>query len=89
MLYHESMKIYQFEKHAKVRWSGGDRTVFGTVEEHFSGPFSLKLNGRWVSKVATIEKPVYLVSLRDGRKMLKEGWELTNAEANYEKVKRY
>ena len=69
-----------FLRDSLVKWNSGDRMSYGTVVEHFSGNVKLKINGRWITKEASIDEPVYLVVKHDGRKFLVEWSDLYLAD---------
>lgn len=65
-----------YKKGQKVKWSWGNGTAEGKVEERFDRRVQRTIKGSKVVKNGTKENPAYLIEQDDGTKVLKRGSEL-------------
>lgn len=59
-----------------VKWSWGNGTAKGKVEERFERRVQRTIKGSRIVKNGTRENPAYLIEQDDGAKVLKRGSEL-------------
>lgn len=68
-----------FKKGQSVKWSWGNGTAKGKVEERFDRRVQRTIKGSKIVKNGTKDNPAYLVEQEDGGKALKKGSELSAA----------
>lgn len=69
----------KFNKGDKVKWSWGNGTATGKVEESFTSDVTRTIKGTEVTRNADKENPAYLIEQEDGDRVLKSSSEIEAA----------
>jgi hypothetical protein len=68
-----------YHKGDKVRWTWGQGSATGKVQERFERRVQRTLKGSKIVRNGTADNPAYLIEQEDGDQVLKEGSELSKA----------
>lgn len=69
----------KFNKGDKVKWSWGNGTATGKVQESFTSDVTRTIKGTEVTRNADKENPAYLIEQEDGDRVLKSSSEIEAA----------
>jgi len=69
----------RYKKGDTVEWSWGQGSAHGTIEERFERRVQRTIKGSKIVRNGTPANPAYLISQKDGDRVLKRGSELSKA----------
>ncbi len=68
-----------YNKGTKVKWSWGNGTATGKVQESFTDDVTRTIKGTEVTRNASSDSPAYIIEQEDGDRVLKSHSEISKA----------